>query len=269
MEIDEEIVKKAEFKKAVQEIFTDDGDHTFFDNLLNKKSTIVISIKIFNIVSNAQLIIVFASITKINQNRDISLVILHYIGSTEFAPNDIIPSFNCERFCGKELGKLLLTLIQSISNILCTDKDNIVMPKCNNELQLFYESMGFKCVTKKSKWFNISEVTAHYQEIQATKSLHCNIIESDIVIEHKSKIFINHVEQTLDNIDFSLSMKDLIVSKCHKIFSARDVYNKMIDSTHMLVNNSEFMFIQIGKVIQHIFQDIKPTDFDHFLKLYL
>ena len=31
--------------------------------------------------------------------------------------------------------------------------------------------------------------------------------------------------------------------------------------------NPEFIFIRIGNVIQHIFQDIKPADFDHFLKL--
>ena len=43
---------------------------------------------------------------------------------------------------------------------------------------------------------------------------------------------------------------------------------KNIDSTQILVTNSEFMLILIGKVIQHIFQDIKPADFDHFLNLY-
>ena len=43
----------------------------------------------------------------------------------------------------------------------------------------------------------------------------------------------------------------------------------MIDfTTHILVTNSEFMFIPIGKVVHHIFQDIKPADFDHFLKIY-
>ena len=95
---------------------------TLFDDLLNKKSTIVISIKIFDKVSNEDLSIAFASITKINQNREVSPVIVDYIGSTEVAPNDIIPSFNYECFCGKGLGKLLLTLIQSISNILRKDK---------------------------------------------------------------------------------------------------------------------------------------------------
>ena len=78
--------KKAEFKKAMQEIFTDDGDHTFFDNLLSKKFRIVMSIKTFSKVSNEELIITFASITKINQNRDFSLVIIEYIVSTEVAP---------------------------------------------------------------------------------------------------------------------------------------------------------------------------------------
>ena len=118
-------------------------------------------------------------------------------------------------------------------------------------------------MTKKSKWRNISEVKTHYQEIQATKSLHYYIMESKNVIDHKSKTFINHVEQTLNDIDFSLSMKDSIVPQCHQIFSTCDIYKKMIDSIYILVTNSEFMFIPIGKVIQHIFQDIKPADFDH------
>ena len=42
----------------------------------------------------------------------------------------------------------------------------------------------------------------------------------------------------------------------------------MSDFTNILVTNSESMFIPIGKVIQHIFQDVQPADFDHFLKLY-
>ena len=42
----------------------------------------------------------------------------------------------------------------------------------------------------------------------------------------------------------------------------------MIDFTHILLSNLEFMLILISKVIQHIFQDIKPADFDNFLKLY-
>ena len=42
----------------------------------------------------------------------------------------------------------------------------------------------------------------------------------------------------------------------------------MIDSTHIFVTNSELMFIPIGKVIQHVFQDRKPAHFDDFLKLY-
>ena len=80
------------------------------NHLLNKKSTIVISIKIFNKVSNEELIIAFASITKIKQNRDILHVILDYIGSTDVAPKDIILSLNYERFRVKRLCKLLNTI---------------------------------------------------------------------------------------------------------------------------------------------------------------
>ena len=111
----------------MQEIFTDDGDHTFFDNSLNKKTTIFISIKIFNKLLDEELIIAFATITKINQNRDVSLNIVDCFGSIKVAPKGIIPSFNYERFRGKGLGKLRLTLIQSISNVLCKDRDNDVM----------------------------------------------------------------------------------------------------------------------------------------------
>ena len=100
---------------------------------------------------NEDLIIAFASMTKINKNRDVSLVIVDHIWSTQVAPEEIIPSFNYERFCDKGLGKILINLIQSISNVLCEDKNIVVMLKCTNELQLFYESIDFKRVTKKSK----------------------------------------------------------------------------------------------------------------------
>ena len=99
-------------------------------------------------MSNEELIIAFASITNIYQDRDVSLVIIDYIGSTEAVPKDIIPSFNYEHIRGKGSGRLLLTLIQSIPYVLCKDKDNVVMLRCTNEIQPFYESIGFKHVTK-------------------------------------------------------------------------------------------------------------------------
>ena len=43
----------------------------------------------------------------------------------------------------------------------------------------------------------------------------------------------------------------------------------MINSTHTLVTNLQFMFIPIGKVVQHIFQNIKPAGSDNFLRLYV
>ena len=55
--------------------------------------------------------------------------------------------------------------------------------------------------------------------------MHCYIIESNIVIDHKSKTFLNHIEQKIvDGIDFTLSMKESIVPHCHKIFSVRNRY---------------------------------------------
>ena len=73
------------------------------------------------------------------------------------------------------------------------------MLKCTNELQPFCESIGLKRVTKKSKWLDIPEVKTHYEEMQATKLFHCYIIESNVVVDHKSKTFINHIDQMLGN----------------------------------------------------------------------
>ena len=51
----------------MQQIFTDDGDHTFFNKLSRQKSTIIISIKTFNKVLNEEFIIAFVSITRIKK----------------------------------------------------------------------------------------------------------------------------------------------------------------------------------------------------------
>ena len=118
---------------------------------------------------------------------------------------------------------VFLNLIQSFSNVLCKDLDTIVILKWTNEHQPFHESKDFKCVTKKPKWLDTPDVKTHYHKIKATKSLHCYVLESYIVIDHKSKTFINHVEHTLDEIDFSFSMKELIVPKCNKTFFTNEV----------------------------------------------
>ena len=47
-------------------------------------------------------------------------------------------------FFGKCIGKLLINIIQIISNTLCNDKDNITLLKCADELQSYFKSVGFQ-----------------------------------------------------------------------------------------------------------------------------
>ena len=69
------------------------------------------------------------------------------------------------------------------------------MLKCTNEPQPFYESIGFKLVTKKSKWLKIPDVKPHCHEIKATKSSHCYILQSkyDKFYSHFGNQFTVHV----------------------------------------------------------------------------
>ena len=92
------------------------------------------------------MIIAFSSFTKIKNNNEIGLVIIDYFGYTEASTKEIIPLFKFERFFGKGISKLLINMIQVISNTLCNDKGNVILLKCTDELQSYYKSVGFQKV---------------------------------------------------------------------------------------------------------------------------
>ena len=141
-----------DFKKDMIDIFTDKVDHSFFEILLKKKSTLILSLKAQSLMSNEDMIIAFATFTMIKKNNKICRVIIDYFGCTEASPKKIIPSFNKERFHGKGISKLLINMIQVISNTLCNDKDNVILLKCTDEYQSYYESVGFQ--KKQTKILN-------------------------------------------------------------------------------------------------------------------
>ena len=85
---------QCDFKEEKMNIFTDKGDHSFFETLLlQKKSTFIISLKAQNLISNEDMIIAFALFTKIKKNNEIGLVIIDYFRCTEAPPKEIITSF--------------------------------------------------------------------------------------------------------------------------------------------------------------------------------
>ena len=45
-------------------------------------------------------------------------------------------------------------------------------------------------------------------------------------------------------------------------------YQEMKSSCNLLLQNSEFMFIPIGKIVQQLFQDHKPMEYYNFMKFY-
>ena len=58
---------QCEFKEEMIKNFTDEGDHSFFDALLKNKLAFIISLKAQNLISNENMIIAFASFTKIKK----------------------------------------------------------------------------------------------------------------------------------------------------------------------------------------------------------
>ena len=87
-----------EYKEEMMKNFTDEGDQSFFEALLKKKSAFIISLKAQNLILNGDMVIAFASFTKIKKKNEIGLVIIDYFGCTEVSPKEIIPSFKYERF---------------------------------------------------------------------------------------------------------------------------------------------------------------------------
>ena len=74
----------------------------------------------------------------------------------------------------------------------------------------FYESIGFKVITANSKWLAFQEVINHFKEFKATKTLLTYILPVNFLIDHLSIKFINHVMESLAEVDFNITGKSLI-----------------------------------------------------------
>ena len=70
----------------------------------------------------------------------------------------------------------------------------VVMLKCVEELESFYETIVFTETNQESKWLQIKEVINHYDLIKATIPLKTYILKPDATINHRMKTFINNVE---------------------------------------------------------------------------
>ena len=71
-------------------------------------------------------------------------MIVDYLGCTQVNPTSILPSFHYERFQGKDIGKLLINLIQIISNELNNGIENVVMLKCTDKVYFFINQLVLK-----------------------------------------------------------------------------------------------------------------------------
>ena len=78
----------------------------------------------------------------------IGLVIIDYFGC--FLPKKM-QSFNDECFCRKGIGKLLINMIQVLSNTICTDKVNASLLMCVDELLLYFKLVDFEKILDDSQ----------------------------------------------------------------------------------------------------------------------
>ena len=99
--------------------------------------------------------------------------------------------------------------------------------------------------------------------------MHCYILDSNTIIIHKQKTFINHVEQSLINIDFDQKFYSSIVLKKHAVFVNHTQFLKMTKNTSPLIKETDYLYIPIGKTIDLIFEETKPINYEHSLKGYI
>ena len=159
------------------------------DYLLNKNSTIVLTIQIKNIIINECTTIGFATITPIKKGKKTILVIVDYFGVTEKAPDIVLPIFAKQRFRGKGIGKFIIHMIQSIANVIC-ESEGMVILKCNKDVSAYYEYIGFERIdVKESGILNIDKVIQHYKEIKLGKNLFSYVLKSSVTINHKKTVF--------------------------------------------------------------------------------
>ena len=83
----------------------------------------------------------------------------------------------------------------------------------------------------------------HYDEINATKHVHCYILDSNTIINHKKKTFTNHVKQSLIKIDFNQKYDTSIVLKVHAVFADHAQFLKMTYNTSPLIKETENLYI--------------------------
>ena len=247
----------------------EDADHDYIDKMLRKKSAMVLSIEVQNEVTGIASIIAFAALSTIKKGRaDVGLVVLEYLGCTEKTPNEVLPLFSYEWFRGKGIGTFLVTMVQVLLNVLTDGEANVVLIRCNDETYKFYEPMGFKPVEKGSKWLTLKNYKSYEKESPHTDATELTLYELPYKtrIDHLKRKFVNHIEQSLANVDFTkYKKKPYLYKKVYDIFGSASLYQKMKEEGKY---KSDFLFIPIGKIVQHLFQEQKSSDYKNFLGLY-
>ena len=183
---------------------------------------------------------------------------------TEVSARSIVPHFSYERFRGKGAGKILMNLIQIVSNMLSNGVKYMFMLKYIEQLKSFYGTIGFIEIYKALKWSQIQKVIDHYDLIKATIPLKTYTLNSKAMIDHKMKTFINHVEQCIDYVNLAEPFKGSFVPDIFDIFTSQNTCNKMIESCIKYNTNLDVLFIPVGKIIQHLFEKNKPSGYENF-----
>ena len=77
--------------------------------------------------------------------------------------------------------------------------------------------------------------------------MHSYILDSNTISNHKQKTFINHVDQSLINIDFDKNLDTNIVFRVHALFANHTQFLKMTENTSSLTKDIENFYFLLGR----------------------
>ena len=229
----------------------------------------MLTVEIINHRIRKQMIISYGCFSLLyDKNQNCKCLVVDYFGTTSTLSKEILPSYKHHLFTGKGLGKLIINLIQVIATCFPKDKTSpCVLLKANDDYTSYYEEIGFQKPNTSSRIFSKKIVKVHYEKIpNLDEKLHQYYLPLNYIIDHNKKSFINHVSQSLDNVDWSKNIIDNGVQRTVYDFFKSDDYQEFVNMIHPNLANKGNITIPIGEIMMQIFKDMKTNEYDDLSK---
>ena len=109
--------------------------------------------------------------------------------------------------------------------------------------------ISFEEIEGNEELLDLPEVAKHYDEISYYREMFYFVLHFNTIINLTLKTFINHVEQSVNDIDYSKVYEGNLFPDNHQVFEDSKLYMKMIENTSEIFQHENEMFILIGKVV--------------------